>query len=138
MMNFVFGIPLRSRVTAQNWGHVCRLFDATLRSVFRQSDEDFRVIVACHEVPDVAALSDPRVVIAAAPFPPPSSFPEQMIDEGKKRKLIGATLRGLGGGYLMLLDADDLVSNRLVGFARSDGHPNGYIMHEGFEYDSAS
>jgi hypothetical protein len=138
MMSFTFGIPLRSRVTAKDWGQVCRLFEATLHSVLRQTDENFRVIIACHELPEVVGLSDPRVLIVQTPFPPPSALPEQMTDKGRKRRLIGATLRALDGGYLMLLDADDLVSNRLVAFARRDAHPHGYILREGYEFDASS
>jgi len=135
MVDFTFGIPVRSQVTAKNWGTVCQLFEATLNTVLNQTDENLRVIVACHELPEVSAISDPRVVIAEAPFPRPSSLLDQMVDKGRKWRLIGATLRTLGGGYLMPLDADDLVSNRLVAFARRDAHPNGYILREGYEFD---
>jgi hypothetical protein len=137
MTDFFFGIPLRSQQSAKSWHNVSRLFEATLRSVLGQTDSDFRIIVACHQLPEIAAIDDPRVIAVEAPFPPPRSFPEQMVDKGLKRRLIGATLRGLGGGYLMAVDADDLVSNRLVSFVRTDADPNGYILKDGYEFDCA-
>ena len=36
-----FGIPLRSQKTAKDWDTVVRVFNRTLRSVYRQTDPDF-------------------------------------------------------------------------------------------------
>ena len=47
-------------------------------------------------------------------------------------------MRQHGGGYLMALDADDLVSNKLVGFVRRDHYPYGYLIDEGYEYDCSA
>ncbi len=35
----------------------------------------------------------------------------------------------------MMLDADDLVSNRLVDYVLKDGDPNGYLVESGYAYD---
>ncbi len=48
--------------------------------------------------------------------------------------LLGA-VRKLGGGYVMMLDADDLVSNRLVEYVLNDKDPHGYIVEVGYAYD---
>ena len=137
MVRIIFGIPLRSRRSSLNWSQVTKLLDMTLRSVLQQHGEhDFGVILACHEVPDLAVIHDPRVTVAKATFPPPASFSEQMVDEGRKRRLIGSTMRALGGGYLMMVDADDLVSNRIASFVCSDAGPHGYILKNGYEFYS--
>jgi hypothetical protein len=137
MSLFVFGIPLRSRVTARSWDTAVRLLERTLGSVLAQTDDRFRIILACHERPEIRALNDPRVLAVQATFPPPASFDQQMQDKGMKRRLIGATLRKLGGGYMMMVDADDLVSNRLVAYVHQDCDPNGYVLKKGYEFDAA-
>jgi hypothetical protein len=39
-----------------------------------------------------------------------------------------------GAGYLMLADADDLISNRLVDYVLTDRHASGYLVQEGYVF----
>jgi hypothetical protein len=137
-MNFFFGIPLRGRATAKNWDRVCKLLDITLGSVLAQTDPDFRVLLACHDIPNVEKFADPRINVIKAEFPPILAVSQQMRDRELKRWLIGERLRVLGGGYLMMVDADDLVSNRVVEFVRRDAYPHGYILKSGYELNFAT
>ncbi len=138
MNRFAFGIPLRSRQTARDWDRVGRLFEATLNSVLAQSDPDFSVIVACHERPAATGFADPRVVTIELPPMPIVSSAEQMKDKRLKHMCIAAALRRMGGGFLMFVDADDLVSNRIVAHVRRHPDPHGYIVDAGYEYDLAT
>jgi len=137
-VNFLFGVPLRARATSQDWGRVVFLFQCCMRSLLNQKDENFRVIVACHDIPEIPELADRRVQILQMDIPLPTNFDEQMEDKAIKSRAAYAAMRTLGGGYTMLVDADDLVSNRLVGFCRKDAHPSGYIFDVGYEYDCSS
>ena len=56
-----FGVTLRSKASAKNWEHVERDFNRTLRSLYRQTDPEFRIIVACHDIPRLDAAYDERV-----------------------------------------------------------------------------
>ncbi len=60
-------------------------------------------------------------------FPPPIYRDEQIVDKHRKREVIACRLREEGGGYTMFVDADDLVSNRLVEFVHWDRAPHGYF-----------
>ena len=133
---FSFAIPLRSRATARDWSRVCQLLDHTLQSVLRQDDGDFAILLACHDVPDIPAIADPRVTLLQTDRPVPTNFAEQMKDKGQKKRICTAAFRKLGGGYLMFLDADDMVSRRLVRFVRGRPPSAGYIITEGYHYDS--
>lgn len=132
---FFFGVPLRARATARNWERVVALFQMCLRSVLNQQDGDFTVLVACHDTPDIPEIADPRVRILTCEAPVPTDFNQQMVDKGRKNRMIRAAMRETGGGYLMMLDADDFVSNKLVGFVHTDRNPNGYLIDNGYEYD---
>lgn len=134
---FYFGIPLKAKRVSANWDHVSSLLEDCLRSIFNQSDSDFRIFVACHDVPKVSFAGDPRLEFVVADFPPPIYRDEQMVDKHRKRELIACRLRALGGGYTMFLDADDLVSRRLVEFVHKDRAPHGYIIKDGYELDYA-
>jgi hypothetical protein len=134
--NFLFGIPLRSKAVSRSWTDVTRRFKNTLNSLLNQRHKSFRIVVAGHDIPDLAELSDPRVDIVRADYPAPIYVAEYMVDKTRKRELIGHHLRQLGGGYLMYVDDDDLVSNKIVEFVRSNPVTHGYIINRGYEYRS--
>src|SRR5262245_52050832 len=102
---FSFAIPLRPKATAHDWCRVCRQLDHTLRSVMRQDDPDFTVLLACHDVPRIPAIEDSRVSVLRVDRPIPATFVEQMADKGWKKRICTAAFKARGGGYLMFLDA---------------------------------
>lgn len=133
---FYFGVPLRSRRSSRDWNQVCERFRGTMRSICRQTASEFTVLVACHDVPDWPGLNDPRVRVIEASFESPAAddFRGQMVDKGRKVHLILSTMRRLGAGRYMQVDADDLVSRRIVEFARQRPETSGWVIRLGYEY----
>jgi len=132
---FAFAIPFRSKVVAKSWDEVLARFRTTLRSILQQTSPHWRLFVACHDVPDVPEMADPRIEIVAADYEPPIYHWEYLVDKAKKRELAAQRLRHYGGGFVMFTDDDDLISNRLVEWVRtqpSDSH--GFVMPKGYEY----
>lgn len=41
-----------------------------------------------------------------------------------------------GGGYMMLLDSDDRVSNKLANYVLTDDNRCGYVLHQDYVYDA--
>jgi hypothetical protein len=132
---FLFAVPLRSRTASRDWGRVCDLLSRTLASILGQSDHSFRIAVGCHDLPELTIPPDPRVVFLQTSVAIPTNFDEQMEDKRRKRRLALAHLRALGGGYFMPVDADDLVSRRLVHYVRGKPPQFGYIVNKGYELD---
>lgn len=130
-----FGIPLKSKKVSSNWPRVTELLNSTLRSIFNQTDPDFKVIIACHDLPDVIHADDSRLQILSVDFPPPLYRIDQFPDKYRKREVIAAQVRKEGGGYVMFVDADDLVSKQLVEYVHQDRSPFGYSIEEGWELD---
>lgn len=134
---FFFGIPLIARAASEDWGLVDRLLRLTLRSVLAQTDGDFRVVLAGHDVPPCwAELADDRFVLLQADWP--VAAPTLANDDGGAKKWrIGEHVRRRGGGLLMLLDADDWVDRELVGAARAGIGPGdvGGLVAGGYAYD---
>lgn len=135
MSNFFFGIPLRSQQSSRSWRRVCTLLDATLNSTLRQVHQDIQVIVACHETP-ATRFQDSRVTFLQATHSKPRDGLEQMLDKSSKKIMLAEEICRRGGGYLMLLDSDDLVSSRLAEFVVQQHNKKGYFVEQGYIYDA--
>ena len=131
----VFGISLAARASVADWDRVSLLLRSTLRSVLGQGDPRLRVIICGHDRPALPELDDPRVEFLLSDQPPPLEPRGFRRDKMRKRRLIGVRLRQLGGGYLFPLDADDMVSRRLVGHVLSDDNRRGYSLTQGYALD---
>lgn len=114
---FTFGIPLISRRGARNWALVEALLGLTLASVFAQTDQDFRIVLAGHDRPR-SLPDDPRVTFLEADWPADSPRADN-LDSGRKKHAINAHVLARGGGLLMFLDADDWVDVGMVAVSRS-------------------
>ncbi len=135
---FTFAIALTPRATARDWSRVEALLDGTLASLRAQTDPDWRALIAVHDRP-VLAVPDDRVgfVDVAWPVVPPGPHND---DSGRKKHLLSDLVRDRGGGYLMVLDADDWVDRDLVSVARAAIGPGdvGGLIHDGLAVDAAT
>lgn len=139
---FVFGIPLIARASAGNWKRVDFLLGLTLRSLLAQTDPDFEVVLAGHDLlPSWHSLAsgDRRFRFLAACHP--AEAPTVRNDDaGIKKWMIRDHVTRSGGGLLMYLHADDLVERRLVATARAAiGRDHvGAVVEQGLVLDFAS
>lgn len=129
-----FGIPLRSKKVSNDWDKVTEFFNRTLWSVYNQTDPDFRIIVACHEIPSLRHTYDERVEFIQVDAPIPTTLPDMMLDKGFKVHTIGMRIRELGGGFTMMVDADDIQSNRIAEYVHCHQDKNGFVSHNGYYY----
>lgn len=135
MITFV--IPLMSKKVANNWETVSMLFNRTLWSCYNQTSPNFRILVACHEIPDLSREYDERVEfiqVSEEKAPIPTNQDEKMVDKGYKTHTLAIRLRELGAGYAMLVDADDLVSCRIAEFIDHHPNENGFYVKTGYVY----
>lgn len=131
-----FGIPLKGRRASEDWNVTCALFQRTLRSVTSQTRGSWRVIVACDEAPTLPEeyFNDDRIEFLVMPS---EQILSPMDDKGRKVNAIAFKHRENGGGYLMLVDADDLVSNRIAELCENED-TNGYCSKTGYLYFEGS
>jgi hypothetical protein len=128
----VFVVPVKSAQASVSWQRVTSLVRRTLRSACAQTVPDFRVVVACHDVPAVG-FEDPRLEFLPVAFPPPGpDVGERRRDKWQK------TLHGLrhartfGPCHAMTLDADDCVSNGLAAHVARHPSANGWYLRRGY------
>ncbi|MFC3124365.1 hypothetical protein ACFOD4_04765 [Pseudoroseomonas globiformis] len=118
-----------------------RLFSFTLRSLLAQTDRNFSVILAAHDVPaawhDVSCKPGFHLIRADWTPEPPTSAND---DGGRKKWLIKQAVRAGVGGLLMFMDADDWVASDLVEKVRAEMRPChlGAVVRSGFALDYAS
>lgn len=138
---FFFGVPLLARRMSRDWPLTEHLFGLMLRSLLAQTDPDFRMFLAAHDVPESwsRVARDARFTLVKADWAP-GSVTAANDDGGMKKWLIKQAVRGSGGGLLMFVDADDWVPRGLVQAARATiGREDvGAIVAEGVALDYAS
>ncbi|MCM3439695.1 hypothetical protein [Metabacillus halosaccharovorans] len=129
----VFAISLKSKRVSQNWGRVQENLAKTLRSILKNTDQNFRVIIAGHKKPDIAELNHDRVKWIRVKFPPPKNSKGFYFDKIRKRLVIGAFLRKIGfSGYFMPVDADDWIHYRFVEYIRSCPVTDAFVFNRGY------
>jgi hypothetical protein len=132
-----FVMALKSPAASANWNIVERLFEQTLTSVCNQEDPDFRVIVVCNQVPRLRKPAHHSVQFLVRDLPVPT-LNATMLDKWTKIAhglIVAADLRP---DFVMLMDADDLVSRRLAGFANRNKASNGWIFKQGYYWRYSS
>ena len=128
----VFVVPLKSARSAGSWERVTALLRRTLRSACAQTSPAFRVVVTCHEVPPID-VADARIEFVPVDFPPPDgSRPERRRD--RARKQLHGLRRALvhSPSHVMMLDADDCVSNRLAAHVARHPSAHGWYIRSGY------
>ena len=146
MLHFV--IPLGSRQGSGNWPRVCQLLEHTLRSACSQLHSECAALVTCHDKPEGIHVPD-NCRIVQVPFAAPALSANDdlgtdaalfAMHSDKGRKLIyGLQLvRSVADSYVMFLDADDLVSNRLAAHVAAHAGQNGWFIDRGYMMKSGS
>lgn len=130
----VFVIPLKSSQASKSWSHVSKLFERCLRAVCNQTSNNFRVIVVCHEKPQIEFLHS-HVTYVKVEFPVPSSNYESKRVDKHRKMLVGLRYaRQFEPSHTMHVDADDCVSKHLAKFVEQNTESNGWFVNKGYVY----
>ena len=112
-----FVIPLRSKAASHNWEGVTRNFNRTLESCYNQTNPDFRIFVACHDIPTLDQEYDDRVTFLPVTIPTPTNYKEMMFDKGyKMHTCMHAVQKELtklngGGTFCQLMQTTSSITN---------------------------
>jgi hypothetical protein len=113
----------------------------TIASIRGMSRKDFRIAIACHDVPDLRELHGSDIELLVAPFPIETDLMRRGADKIRKRRLIGSWLRERvdeAGVYVMFLDADDFVHRDLVSHVLAEDNRRSYVAERGYIFDSTT
>jgi hypothetical protein len=138
----VFLIPFASRQVRGNWSTACKYLQQTIRSIRNSASENYRVVVAANEEPEFEMEFDSRIhlILSDQPFPSHPNYRAALrLDKLAK---IDAAWRYAKSNwqpkYVMKLDADDLISSRLVAWLDEAGTEAGYLIKHGWLWRSGA
>ncbi len=137
-----FIIPFASRKVKSHWNVACGHLRQTLRSIQNSSSGNYRVIVAGHEPPEFDVSFDSRFHFLSLNHPTPSdhNYPPAFVLD-KLTKVAAAWNYAnptWNPKYVMKLDADDLVSSKLVEWLDNADEEAGYLIRHGWVWRSGS
>ena len=137
-----FIIPIKSAKVSSSWELVSKLFERTIKSVCNQTIPDFKVIVVCHERPNIE-FEHPNVTYIEVDFPIPTwedNTDHTSREQDKQKKIFTGLIyaRKFNPTHIMLVDADDCVSKNLAEFVSQNSQCNGWFIGRGYEYRDGS
>lgn len=137
-----FITSLRHPSNSDDYFRIEDLLRETLRSIERQTSEDYVVIIVGNRTPSF--LLPPRMHFVPVDFPPPARANGPHADRAgfvrDKGTKIGIGLieaRKFSPTSVMIFDADDFVHNRLVAYVNSNPSSPGWVVAEGWIYSRA-
>ena len=153
MLGFV--LPIKPKQHSKNWNLDNQLLERTVKSIFNQKDENFKVVLVYSDMPEINFVHD-DLHYEYYPFGDISInqiadwedrkkwyepvYAERMMDKSRKIILGCKVAKELGCKYLMAVDSDDLVSDRLSGFVNENQSKNiaGWRFLNGYMYEDGS
>lgn len=135
-----FIIPFASRAYAKNWDLACLHLNQTLKSILNSEDSRLAIVVVGNDHPGNSLPSDHRVHFTTAPFPEGIGNLRDtatMVKDQVFKMKIGweYVQQHLPSKYVMRMDADDLLSRKVVGFLARENKP-GYRVSDGWVWNS--
>ncbi|WP_299129285.1 glycosyltransferase family A protein [uncultured Winogradskyella sp.] len=145
MISFI--VPVKSEQVTSDWLKFSQYVEATLISICNQTDQNFKVIVVCNEKPQIN-FEHPNIHYVEVDFEPPvrrdsesdkSLNRRRELDKGGKLKIgVNYATENFDTDYIMTVDSDDFISNKIAGFVNESGTElpgwytkNGYIHLDG-------
>lgn len=154
MMGFV--VPIKPKNISKDWLYENKLLERTVISICSQTDQDFKLIIVYNDLPQIV-FEHPNILMVHYPYKTISvseiedfddyvskyysrEYAEKMMDKGKKITYGCKTAKELGCKYIMAVDSDDLVSNRITHFVNRHSHTlsAGWRITKGFIYEEGS
>jgi hypothetical protein len=138
-----FVTSLRHPQNSADYGKVESLLEETLTSVCAQDDDDFVVIIVGNQRPAFPLPARVEFVHVDFPAPAPPSGPQTDLksfvwDKGTKIGLGLIAAQEYAPDYIMIFDADDYVSNRLVSFTKANSGQAGWVIERGWIYSHSA
>lgn len=137
-----FVVPVKSKTVTSDWTYFSSLVNRCINSICNQTEKTFKVLVVCHEIPKTNFNNDSRVEFIKVDFAPPvlNNNPDDRwlkeADKGKKIKFASDYAMTLGVDYIMTVDSDDCISNKISDYVTKNGTEaiSGWYVKKGYLY----
>lgn len=153
MIGFV--VPITPKKYSKDWRMANLLLERTIKSICNQTSRDFRLIIVYTDKPEIQFIDNnihfvgyscPELHISQIEdFPYMSQwftvdFAERMMDKSRKITLGCKIAKECGCNYLMAIDSDDMISNKIAQFVKENLSSNvpGWRISDGYLYKEGS
>jgi hypothetical protein len=128
-------IPFIADGVANDWQKAVSCLERTLGSIFGNPERDLRAMVVCQDRPPLK-IKDERYIFLETKLPKPDKqdVNAKERDQGMKIAEAFEAARGLSPEYVMIVDADDLISNTLVSYVHQRPNFDAFCMKVGYEW----
>lgn len=132
-------VPLIADGVANDWQKAVACLERTLRSILGNPEKDLRAMVICQDRPPLK-LKDERYVFLKTRQPKPDKQDARAKERDKGVKTVEAfdAARELSPEYVMLVDADDLISNTLVSYVNQRPTFDAFCLKRGYRWREGS
>lgn len=137
-----FIVPIKSKTISADWTLFSSLVNRCISSICNQHDTNFKIYVSCHELPQTDYHNDDRVEFLQVDFAPPildgkpSDYYKKELDKTKKIQHAVEHAKKDGIAYVMTVDGDDCISNKISGFVNEHSTISipGWYIKKGYLY----
>lgn len=136
---FLAVIPFIADGVAKDWQQACACLERTLGSILANPEDDVRAMVICQDRPPLR-IKDERYVFleTGRPRPDPHDVMEKHADKGGKTVDAFEAARELAPEYVMIVDADDLISNTLVSYVHQRPNFDAFCLKRGYQWQEGT
>lgn len=154
MLGFV--VPIKPKVFSKDWKYDLQLLNRTVQSICSQTCDAFKLIIVYNDKPEIG-FEHKNMIYVQYPFPSVTvdeiedfdtyvvkyysrQYAERMMDKGKKIFYGSKIAMEQGCDYVMCIDSDDLISNKLAEFVNQNlnRHTAGWRIKKGYIYEEDS
>jgi hypothetical protein len=138
MLTFV--VPIRHPRNSPDWSRAMEYLRQTARSIAMQKSTRWRAVVVANQDAELPALPK-GVDVARVDYPPNPLYVRGTADKesfyeavrlDKGRRVLAGMLHAERSGHFMVVDDDDLVSDRLAEFVAANHDAYGWYVSEGY------
>lgn len=135
-----FVIPVRHQANCNDWAKLKSNLTQTLLSIRKQKNPNWRAIVVANQGADLPKLPD-KVDVCYVDFPPNQLYQRgenskkvfyEAVRLDKGKRVLTGMLSVKNTHYYMVVDDDDLISNRLVEFLSQQKLVDGWKVTHGY------
>jgi hypothetical protein len=136
-----FILTIACKNFTRNWEAACSYLRQTVGSLLNSEDSRFAVVIVGHESPEEWLPQDKRIHFLSLDRPPPSRASKSIptiADDCQSKLNLGLLYakEKLPSAYLMRMDADDFISNKIVGFISENIGVAGFRIADGWIWNS--
>jgi hypothetical protein len=153
MIGFI--VPITPKKYSKDWHLANLVLERTVRSICNQTSRNFKLIIVYTDKPEIE-FTDENIYYIAYTYPEITisqiedfdfmgqwftiEYAERMMDKSRKITYGCKFAKELGCNYLMAIDSDDMISNKIAEFVNENSSCNaaGWRISNGYLYKEGS